>query len=160
MASPNFPIRRISIHATDTYEGMELSMAHLRAMHVARGWSTVGYHYLIHLDGSIQLTPRPVTTIPAAVKGFNQGMIAVAYVGGKGRDGSHKDTRTPAQKKALGHLVALLAHKYGVAASNIIGHRDLDFVDKNKDGKGEPDEWLKVCPCFEVSKERDAWLKG
>lgn len=156
----NLPIKRLSIHATDTVEGKDLSMGALLKMHLARGWNTVGYHYLVHPNGSVQLTPRPVTTVPAAVHGFNQGMIAVAYVGGRGRNGKPKDTRTPEQKRALANLVHLLAHRYGLPASAIGGHRDWDFVDKNHDGKAEPNEWLKMCPCFDVSKERDGWLKG
>lgn len=156
----NFPIKHISIHATDTVQGKELSMKALLAMHRARGFVTVGYHYLIHLDGKIELTPRPVSTIPAAIQGHNQGMIAVAYVGGRGKNGKTVDTRTLSQKAALAHLVHLLAHTYHLPASAIGGHRDWDFVDKNHDGRAEPDEWLKMCPCFDVSKEREGWLRG
>lgn len=150
----NWPIHRISIHATATPAGKAFTVAQIRAMHIARGWDDIGYHYLIGLGGEIGLG-RKETTIPAAVHGYNKGMIAIAYVGG----GDGVDTRTPAQKEAMARLVHLVATKFSVAASNIYGHRDLDWIDKNKDGKAEPDEWLKQCPCFEVSEERLGWLQ-
>jgi N-acetylmuramoyl-L-alanine amidase len=68
-------------------------------MHIKRGWSDIGYHYLIGLEGEIGLG-RKESTIPAAVFGYNRGMIAIAYVGGMGPDGKPKDTRTVKQKEA------------------------------------------------------------
>ena len=35
--------------------------------------------------------------------------------------------------------------------ARICGHRDLS-PDRNGDGVVEPEEWVKECPCFEVSK--------
>lgn len=163
---PNFPIVRITIHCTDTPEGEPRTVAQIKAFHMAkppkgRGWSDIGYHYLIGLKGEIGLG-RAVGTIPAAVEHYNKGMIAIAYVGGMGVDGKPKDTRTPEQKEAIAHLVQLLAHKYNLPATAIFGHRDWDHKAKALNGtvgKGLKD-CLKMCPCFEVSEERDAWMRG
>ena len=34
----------------------------------------------------------------------------------------------------------------------VCGHRDLS-PDLNGNGEIEPEEWVKQCPCFDVSKE-------
>ena len=34
----------------------------------------------------------------------------------------------------------------------ICGHRDLS-PDLNGNGEIEPEEWVKACPCFDVTKE-------
>ena len=31
----------------------------------------------------------------------------------------------------------------------VVGHRDLS-PDRNGDGRVTPEEWIKVCPCFEA----------
>jgi N-acetylmuramoyl-L-alanine amidase len=154
----NLPIKRISIHATDTQEGRPLDLKALEKWHRARNFGGIGYHYVIGLEGDIHLT-RAIERVPCVVKGHNVGTIGIAYWGGMDHHGKAKDTRTDKQKAALANLVHLLAHRYGIAATSVQGHRDLDYIDKNHDGRAEPNEWLKVCPCFEVSKERDAWLK-
>ena len=35
----------------------------------------------------------------------------------------------------------------------VCGHRDLS-PDLNGNGEIEPEEWVKQCPCFDVSKEK------
>ena len=40
----------------------------------------------------------------------------------------------------------------GYHYARVCGHRDLS-PDLDGDGKVEPWEWVKQCPCFEVSKE-------
>lgn len=155
----NGKITRISIHATDNHEGCPLDLVALRRDHVRRGFGNIGYHYVIGPKGDIHLT-RAVTVRPCVVKGYNQGMIGIAYWGGMVAHGTKaKDTRTPEQRVAMAHLVSLLAHRYGIAASHIIGHRDLDYLDRNHDHRPQPSEWLKLCPCFEVSAEREGWLR-
>jgi hypothetical protein len=161
----NLPIVRITIHCTDTPEGQPRTVEQIRAFHTApppvgRGWDDIGYHYLIGLQGEIGLG-RKEETIPAAVQGYNKGMLAIAYVGGMGKDGSAKDTRTDKQKEAMARLVHLIARKHGLPASAIYGHRDWDHLDRKHNGViGSPHDWKKQCPCFEVSQERVAWLRG
>lgn len=162
VGKPLGKVIRVSIHTTDTPEGKEFSVPAIRAMHLARGWGDIGYHYLIGLDGAVHLG-RDIRYQPAAVEGYNRGMVAVAYVGGMGKDGKAKDTRTPAQKQALARLVNLLAHRYILPTSAIFGHRDLDHLNKHYNGMvgpNVPHDWNKMCPCFEVSEERGGWLLG
>ena len=44
-------------HCTATPEGKEFTRAQIKAMHLVRGFTDIGYHKLIHLDGISR--PRP-----------------------------------------------------------------------------------------------------
>lgn len=74
-------INRIIIHSTATPQGREVSVDDITRWHIARGFSTIGYHYLIGLDGTIDLG-RSIHQIGAHAKGQNRRSIGVAYVGG------------------------------------------------------------------------------
>ena len=145
-------IRRIVIHCTATREGQEIPAATIRRWHLRQGWSDIGYHFVIGIDGEIE-RGRPEDLPGSHVKGFNAGSIGVVYVGGLDAQGRGKDTRTPAQRLALAQLVHRLLAKY--PGAEVLGHRDLS-PDKDRDGVVEPHEWLKECPCFDVR----AWWAG
>lgn len=111
------------------------------------GWKTYGYHYLIAADGTVEnLVDESKPT--NGVKGYNANSIHVCYKGGFGG----KDTRTVHQKDALAVLLKHIKTKYPKA--KIKGHRDFS-PDLNGDGKITPNEWVKLCPCFDASKEYD-----
>lgn len=147
----NFPIKRIVVHCTATREGQDVSAATIKGWHLKQGWSDIGYHYVVRLDGRIE-KGRPDTVVGSHVKGWNTGSIAIVYVGGLDRDGKAKDTRTAAQKKGLKEIInrMLALHKSPL----VMGHRDLS-PDKDGDGVVEKHEWLKECPCFSVGD----WIK-
>ena len=91
-----------------------------------------------------------MSRIGAHAKGYNRNSIGICYEGGLNKDGKPKDTRTTEQRAALRQLVnELLARFPGCKVS---GHRDLS-PDQNRDGKIEPHEWIKPCPCFDVATE-------
>ena len=80
----------------------------------------------------------------------NAHSIGICYEGGLDCNGHPADTRTPEQKSALRLLVHQLLKRF--RNSYVCGHRDLS-PDLNGNGVIEPEEWVKVCPCFEVGKE-------
>ena len=86
----------------------------------------------------------------AHAKGYNAHSIGVAYEGGLDVKGHPADTRTEEQKHALRVLVRVLRKDFGVEAHRVVGHRDLS-PDLDGDGVVEPEEWVKLCPCFEVA---------
>lgn len=51
---PLRPVTLLIIHCTATPTGREVSRAEVDRWHRERGWDGIGYHYLIHLDGSIE----------------------------------------------------------------------------------------------------------
>lgn len=143
-------INLIVVHCTATPEGRDVTTADIDRQHRQRGFTSIGYHYVIYRDGTLHLG-RPVTEVGAHVRGYNRYSIGVAYVGGLASDGrTPKDTRTPEQRQALRNLLARLKSRFTEA--RICGHRDLS-PDMNRDGRIEPSEWLKACPCFDATAE-------
>ena len=143
-------INEIIVHCSATPEGKDFTVDDITKWHKARGFRTIGYHYVVYRDGSVH-AGRPENQVGAHVKGHNANSIGVCYIGGMTADGKMaKDTRTPAQKKALVDLLHKLKKKY--PSARILGHRDCS-PDKNHDGKIEKWEWLKECPSFDAKTE-------
>jgi N-acetylmuramoyl-L-alanine amidase len=139
-------INLIAVHCTATLEGRPFHVADIRSMHRRLGWSDIGYHWLIGINGELWLG-RSEAQLGSHIKGHNAGSIGVCYVGGIGRDGKAKDTRTPAQIATMAQLLRTKRTEFPEAIMR--GHRDMS-PDKDGDGKVEPHEWLKMCPCFDV----------
>lgn len=151
------PINTIAIHCTATPEGKEYSVATIRGWHKALGWSDIGYHFIVHLDGTVD-PGRSIEQIGSHVAGHNTGSIGISYIGGVAADGkTAKDTRTPEQKTALRKLVADLVKRFP-AIKVVKGHRDFS-LDKDGDGRITAREWLKACPCFDAVPEYADLLK-
>lgn len=146
--SPRKKTDYIVVHVTATQEGKEFHVKDIDKMHRQRGFTAIGYHYLICLDGTVE-KGRPDDTVGAHVTGHNSNSIGISLVGGLSSDGklAPKDTRTPAQKVALEKLVKELAARYPNA--KVLGHRDFS-PDKNRNGVVDPSERIKECPCFDV----------
>lgn len=143
------PIRYLTIHCAATPEGQPRTVAQLNAIAQAK-FGQKSYHHIVTLDG-VAHRNIPDDVKGAHVGGKNTGNIGIVYVGGLAKDGkTAKDTRTPEQKATLRRLVDEYKKKYpGII---VRGHRDWS-PDLDKDGKIEPHEWLKSCPCFDVATE-------
>lgn len=142
-------INLIVVHCSATKEDCTLSPEALELLHRRRGFNGIGYHYYIRKDGTVYLT-RPVKRVGAHVKGFNSNSIGVCYEGGLDYRGRPADTRTPEQKASLRLLIHQLQERF--PGCRLCGHRDLS-PDLNGNGEIEPEEWIKVCPCFDVAAE-------
>lgn len=143
-------IDEIIIHCSDSPEGRNDKAEDIRKWHKQRGFSDIGYHYVIDLDGTVE-KGRPIEQAGAHCTGHNRNSIGICYIGGaywrdgvnakgkpiKGKDGKAvlmpKDTRTPAQRIAMKELVAQLREQFPHAT--VHGHRE--FANK-------------ACPCFDV----------
>lgn len=149
-------IDSLVLHCSATREGQDVRVSDITKWHQERGFRTCGYHFVIDLDGTIE-EGRPLTmdgahcnTAGVSGRVYNKHSIGICYVGGLDKKGNPKDTRTRRQKKALQELVNKLVMEYPI--KEIIGHRDAS-PDKNGDGKITQNEWIKMCPCFEVKAE-------
>jgi len=143
-------IKYIIVHCSATAEGKDFKAKDIDKWHRQRGFTCIGYHYVIDIDGKIE-TGRPESQVGAHCKGYNSVSIGVCYIGGVAKDGkTPKDTRTAAQKDNLRRLLIELKRKYPSAV--ICGHRDMS-PDLNHDGKIEPSEWMKACPSFDAKTE-------
>lgn len=143
-------ITHIIIHCSATREDRAYTADDLQTDHLSRGFHGIGYHYYIRRDGSVTNT-RPIELVGAHVKGYNKHSIGICYEGGLDSEGRPADTRTPEQRSTLRLLVAQLIRRFHHEV-RVCDHRDLS-PDLNGDGAIEPGEWVKQCPCFDVSKE-------
>lgn len=125
-------INKIIIHCSATPEGRNFSVADITRWHQARGWRTIGYHYVIYRDGTIH-PGRPISEVGAHCKNYNAHSIGICYIGGTTATGQPKDTRTPEQTESLRRLVWELQQQFPDAT--VHGHREFA---------------AKACPCFDV----------
>ena len=127
-------ITEIIIHCSATPEYKNYTAADIRRWHKQQGWSDIGYHFVIQLDGTIE-EGRDVDIVGAHCHGYNQKSIGICYIGGMDAENRHpKDTRTELQKNALLSLLIDLRCMYPHA--RIYGHHDF-----------EP---RKACPSFDA----------
>ena len=129
-------INGIIVHCAATREDRDFTVEDITRWHKARGFATIGYHYVIYRDGSIH-EGRPLEQIGAHCVGHNKHSIGVCYIGGCASDGkTPKDTRTPEQKEALLALLRRLKARFPNAT--IHGHRDFA---------------AKACPSYDAFRE-------
>jgi N-acetyl-anhydromuramyl-L-alanine amidase AmpD len=143
-------ITEIIIHCSATPDGKDYTVDDIRRWHKQRGYSDVGYHYIVYRNG-ILAQGRDVNIIGAHASGHNAHSIGICYIGGMNAENTQpEDTRTLRQKARLLSLLVDLRKLYPNA--RIIGHRDLS-EDKNGNGIIEPSEWMKACPSFDAKSE-------
>lgn len=130
-------IKYIIIHCTATKEGENHTVAEVTSWHKKRGFSTIGYHYLIDINGKIN-NGRDVNLVGAHCVGYNTYSIGVCYVGGLDINGNTKDTRTDAQKASLERLLRRLKEQKFYPNAKIYGHNNFA---------------AKACPCFNAEYE-------
>lgn len=123
---------KIIVHCADTPAGMDIGAAEINQWHIARGWSAIGYAFVIRRSGALELG-RDLDNdgdveeeTGAHAYGFNRGSIGVCLVGGKGGPNF-----TAPQLKMLKWLLS----KFD--GLEVLGHRDLPGV-------------TKACPSFDV----------
>ena len=128
-------IDKIILHCSATPAGRNVTVSDIDRWHRQRGFASIGYHYVIYLDGSVH-PGRPETQQGAHCKGQNARSIGVCYIGGCDKDMKPADTRTPEQRKALTELVSELRKRY--PGATVHGHNEFA---------------AKGCPSFNVAKE-------
>ena len=139
-------LTEILVDCTATPEGNDTTVEAIRKAHMReKGFSDIGYHYVVYLDGSIH-EGRSVHQAGAHCSGHNSNSIGVVYVGGVENIPGvpyeklpPKDTRTSAQKKALLKLVKALMKLYRLPSSRVFGH--YQFANK-------------ACPSFKIEPFR------
>lgn len=125
-------ITEIIIHTAATPNGKPFHAHDIDAWHRERGWSEIGYHWVIAIDGAIEAGRHP-DRIGAHAEGHNKNSYGICMIG--------NDRFTRPQWDSLGLLVRKLNGEYPEA--RIIGHNDVT----NK----------KTCPNFDVKKW---WANG
>lgn len=168
-------IKHVIIHVADTPNGRPDTVEDIDRMHKARGFKrakqyvkvynpqlpSIGYHAFISVDGVVH-SGRHLEEIGAHVFGNNQFSIGVCLAG--------HEKFTVEQWMGLRQYIIGLAgsiqgktiisaegaiNAYREMGIKVLGHRDYS-PDLNGNGKVERTEWLKDCPCFDVTE----WIKG
>jgi len=125
-------LKRIILHCTATQLEQQVNVSKIDSWHRNRGWSEIGYHYVLYLDGTIA-TGRDIRKQGAHAKGHNHDSVGVAYVGGLDNNLVPQDTMTMQQEMAFLHLVNSLRVVFG--ALSVHGHNEYSS---------------KACPSFDV----------
>jgi len=134
--------KHITIHCSASKPSVAKNetAATIRAMHKAKGWRDVGYHYVIRRDGATE-KGRLDSVIGAHVKGHNNNNLGICLSGGVDENNKPEQNYTDAQYHALYALIVDLCDKYDIPHQEVYGHRDWPDV-------------AKACPCFNVKE----WL--
>lgn len=122
-------IDRIILHCSDTPAKMDIGSKEINKWHRQNGWASIGYHYVIRRNGTIE-DGRSDATIGAHCYGYNRTSLGICLVG--------RGKYTKAQFEALKTLLKELQYKY--PDTEIKGHYDFSN---------------KTCPMFDVEE----WLK-
>ena len=128
-------IDRIIVHCSATNPEQDFCAADIDRWHKAKGWSGIGYHYVVKLDGTIE-KGRTVEKAGAHAFGYNKRSIGLCYIGGVDMDGNPTDTRTVSQKLAMRIFIHMLKNDY----PNATVHSHSEFS-------------KKACPSFNAKKE-------
>ena len=123
-------ISKIIVHCSDSNIKSHDNIETIRKWHVEeRGWSDIGYHYVITQDGIIH-EGRPLSRNGAhAAGGHNTGSIGICLTG--------KSVFTRAQHASLSGLIFGFCQAFDIKPVNVIGHYDVSN---------------KTCPNFDVIK--------
>jgi len=119
-------INLIAIHCSDSPHGRGDNAETIHKWHLEKGWSGIGYHYVIDEFGNLE-RGRPHYWTGAHVKNHNRNSLGICLIG--------KNEFTPEQFNMLAELLRELTSKYPNA--KIKGHYQLDTQGK-------------TCPNFDV----------
>ena len=127
-------IKLIVVHCAATPPDMDIGANEIRKWHTDKGWSDIGYHYVIRRSGDVE-TGRPESVKGAHTYGYNTNSLGVCMVGGVNAKGKPDANFTANQYAALERTLHSLTAKYPDA--KVAGHRDFDSG--------------KACPSFDVN---------
>ncbi len=86
------------------------------AEHAKTGRFGIGYHFLVLVDGTVEVCRHPLSVGAIGREDFTRSHIQVGVVGGRDREtGKFSETLTTAQRGALEALYQKLADTLGVA---------------------------------------------
>lgn len=128
-------INLIIIHCSATRSSMDIGVKDIRRWHMAKGWSDVGYHWVIRRDGTLE-QGREESVQGAHALPYNRNSLGICMVGG-----IHEETFKPEnnftndQFETLENLLWELTKKY--PDSDVKGHGTLPNI-----------PIPKSCPCF------------
>lgn len=117
-------------HTSETYEWKGKTQT-------GRNWTAVGYHYGIGEDGTVY-DGRSLDEVGAHAYGANTGTIGVCLLG------NFAGTNPPdAQLQAAVKLISQLMADYGIAETDVQGHREVSQPDRPTVCPGFSPSWFR-----------------
>ncbi len=141
---------RLVVHCSATGPAHDIGAAEISRLHTSaktkmvdwngdripgRGWSKIGYHFVIRKIGRLEFGRHP-NEVGAHARGHNRTSVGICLVGGLDAYGTPAANYTAPQLTTLRELIRTLQVAYPTA--ELLGHRDLPGV-------------AKACPCFDVA---------
>ena len=113
------------MHCTATPAASDIGAADVHRWHLHRGWSGIGYHFVIRRNGQIE-PGRGIEKKGAHVANFNAKSIGISLAGGVASDGQTPvDNFTDDQLLAARDIVLDLMATYRVLSSDVMGHNEV-----------------------------------
>jgi N-acetylmuramoyl-L-alanine amidase len=128
--------KRMTLHCSASPNGRKETVDDIRAWHIARGFTDVGYHFIIYVDGTVA-HGRPITMMGAHVAGDNQDNVGICLIG--------NDRFSSAQLYSLRGLLDVLFHVYSIPNEQLFCH--YEFSSAKAQGK--------TCPNIKVEDLRE-----
>jgi len=137
--TPEYLIIHTAAHGKND-EAYDTTAAQIDRWHKDRGWSGIGYHYVIRFDGTIE-KGREDNEKGAHARGLNGKSLGICLSG-------HGDIAVPtvSQVSALVSLCANLCDRHGIDKARVLGHREIARA-------GAPDP-RKTCPGKNVNMDK------
>jgi len=129
-------IKRVYVHTAD-HEG-ETSVERIRKVHLRRGFTDIGYHFVVRQDGEIQYG-RPINDKGAGVKTDNRYTIHVCFAG----DGDI-ERWTDAQVREGIELLITLCEEFELDADQVWGHKEFWTRRKQRHKKSCPGKMVPM----------------
>ena len=131
-------IDSIIIHCSATKAGRNFTEKDIDTWHRTRGFSGIGYHWVVLLDGTLRKgRDESQTGAHCTQQRMNSRSIGICYIGGLDNNGRPADTRTAAQRHTLNSIIHDIRSRRG-SNLKVYGHRDFA---------------PKACPCFDAAVE-------
>lgn len=127
-------ITEIIIHCADTPNGKTFYASDIDRWHKERGWTKIGYHWVIDIDGFIEAGRHP-DEVGAHAEGHNRFSLGICLIG--------TNKFTQAQWESLALLVHRLAGEFPLA--KIEGHYQVATNGKTCPNFDVPEWWNNNC---------------
>jgi len=151
-------IKFVIIHCAATPNGKPFTAADINSWHHERGFRRnmslfpthrpdlkyIGYHLVNRVNGAAECGRHELETGAHCI-GYNTNGIGICMVG--------TDKFSLEQWQTLKIQIEIFKKRY--PGITVLGHRDTS-PDTNHNGRVDRQEWLKICPGFDVK----TWLAG
>jgi hypothetical protein len=126
----------IILHCAATKPSMDVGVKEIKQWHLERGFSDIGYHWVIRRDGTLE-KGRDESIAGAHCKNHNARSIGICLVGGLSKDNKSEDNFNKEQFDTLAELIKDIRNRYSKYTLHICGHNEYSSKD---------------CPVFSVHK--------